>query len=44
MNGLFFKCNSLSFLPKIQNWNMNKVTRKYAMFHESYNLVKIPQI
>ena len=43
MNYLFSNCSSLSSLPDISNWDINKVTSKINMFDGINENIKIPE-
>jgi len=42
MNDIFYGCSSLSSLPDISKWNMNKVTDISGMFNGWSSLSSLP--
>ena len=43
MSGMFYSCKSLSSLPDISKWNIEKVTDMSEMFKGCKKLTNIPQ-
>ena len=39
MSNMFYKCESLLFLPDISKWNTNNVTDMSNMFYECPNII-----
>ena len=44
MNGLFYKCSSLTSLPDISKWNTENVTDIGCIFNGCSSLSKLPDI
>ena len=44
MSQMFYKCESLSSLPDISEWNINNVTNMSHMFYKCESLSSLPDI
>ena len=44
MNGIFYRCSSLTKLPDISKWNTNNVTDMNDIFDGCSSLIKLSDI
>ena len=44
MNGIFYNCSSLKYLPDISDWDTNNITNMSTLFYNCSSLISLPDI